>query len=55
MMAASLVFCGVSDGLGVRLLEEGENAGGGLGGRFVEESYDVLCAVLGIVSCSLLS
>jgi hypothetical protein len=45
-MRAGLVFSRMRYSLCVRLLEEGENAGGRLVGRLMKECYNVLCAVL---------
>jgi len=56
MVGAGLVFGRVSYGLGTRLLEECEDAGRCIVVGLVEESNDVLRAVLaGIVSCGLSS
>ena len=46
VVRAGLVLGGVRDRLCVGLLEEGEDAGGGLTRGFVEEGDDVLRAVL---------
>lgn len=45
-MGTGLVFGGMGNRLRIGLLEKREYAGGGLIGGLVEESHDVLCAVL---------